>query len=59
MPYSEKQQISARIALAAKRRGTSKGLKGSALSMHKSMSTNQLQDFAKGPILKRRLMSAR
>lgn len=59
MPYSKDQQISARIALAAKRKRSSAGLKGAALSMYNSMSVSQLNDFAKGPISKRKPMSAR
>lgn len=59
MPYSKDQQVAARIALAAKRRRSSKGLKGASLSMYNSMSVSQLEDFAKGPIHKRKSMSAR
>ena len=50
MPYLKKQQAAARIALVAKKRGSSKGLKGSSLSMYNSMTMSELEDFAKGPI---------
>jgi hypothetical protein len=52
MPSTSKdQQIAARIALAAKKNPklVSK-LKGASLSMYRSMTVAQLEDFAKGPI---------
>jgi len=53
MPYSKKQLIAARIALAAKRnpRRRSK-LTGASLKMYRSMSTAELEDFARGPVKK-------
>lgn len=50
MPYSERQRKAAGAALAAKRKGSSKGLKGASLSMYKSMSISQLRDFASKPV---------
>ena len=53
MPWSKKQQIAARIALRAKRGEipVSK-LKGASLKMYQTMTIKELEDFAKGPILK-------
>jgi len=53
MPSSEKQRKAAGAALAAKRRGSPKGLGGASLSMYKSMSISQLRDYASEPIHKR------
>lgn len=60
MPYSEKQQIAARIALAARKGKTPKSkLKGASLSMYKSMSIKELEDFAKSPIIRKRAIAGR
>lgn len=53
MPYTEQQRKAAGAALAAKRKGSSKGLKGSSLSMYNSMSESQLHDFASKPVHKK------
>jgi len=53
MPYSERQRKAAGAALAAKRKGSSKGLKGASFSMYKNMSISQLRDYASKPIHKR------
>lgn len=55
IPYSKKQQIAARIALHAPKNK----LKGASKSMAEGMTKSQLEDFAKGPISKRKHMSAR
>lgn len=53
MPYSKDQQAAARIALAAKKGKFPKSqLKGASLSMYKSMTIGELEDFAKGEIKK-------
>lgn len=57
---SKKQQIAMRIALAAKKGKIPKSkLRGASLQMYKGMSKGQLEDFAKGPVSKRKAMSAR
>jgi len=53
MPGTKKQQIAARIALAAKKGKIPKSkLKGASLAMYEGMSASQLEDFAKGPTKK-------
>lgn len=50
---SKKQQISACLALAAKNgKVPVSRLKGSSLSMYKSMTKKQLEDYCKMPIKK-------
>lgn len=53
MPYSKDQKIAAGIALAAKKGKFPKHkLKGASLSMYKSMTIGELEDFAKSEIKK-------
>ena len=55
MPYSQSQRRAAGAALSA-RRGKMKVSKlfGASKQMFESMTTKQLEDFAKGPIKKKR-----
>ena len=53
MPYSKSQQSAARIALACKEGKIPMAkLKGASLEMFKSMSTEELRDFAHSKIKK-------
>jgi hypothetical protein len=53
MPHSKEQRTAARIALAVKKGNYPKSrLKGASLSMYKSMSISELEDFAHGKIKK-------
>ena len=55
MPFSKNQKKAAQIALAVKKGKLPKSkLQGASLSMFKSMSTKQLEDFVKSPIKKKR-----
>lgn len=58
MPYSKKQQKAAQVATGMARSGKTGG-SGPAAQMARSMSAEQLHDFATGPIEKPKKMSIR